>query len=449
MLYFIDKDDHIVIGGVMLKKLYSLLNKESKAKPSKQNELKLNTVFINMDMFMKNAEKELSLLESVIKSHLEKKKTHESLPKFIEKWLQLRNVINMFYVCQSFERRAAFYIDHPIETVRRDEKKELPKALTSESALVPIEYKQFSLHDPSDYKIVQMDSAYKIKKGYSPAETIVKLLFSRTALDCLASVQIANYLTILDLSKLIYGNKEGILKFDELFCAKNEDQHDFNRLRIGTMGNCYTGEDYSQFTPLFFFNQMTKDDATLENIVKDPEKFLGSKVAIGGDLDYLTKFPDGSGQGWNAMFIGLSQNKAPMFFAATGVKSILSYEEILHLLSSEFNEFPEFKNRKYSQLMSSDAKPPHLMGKRIFFDMEKIMLFVTDFKATKTHLKKYCDECYKEVRLFGYEAIPDLSDQKGKTGLFAEKKDKLIQRSKDDSELLPVVKNPAKKNPYI
>ncbi|KTC81368.1 hypothetical protein [Legionella brunensis] len=314
-------------------------------------------------------------------------------------WLRLKTVINMNHVCNAFYRGSAFYRSdnyHFANAIQpRDENNE---TITTMASLGPIDY--YGLTDET-YDQLHVCSSYTIAEGnHSPSQILLDLLFSRTSLDCSAALQIANYLTLLDALKLCHGAK-GAQIFDTVFGSKPNEAHNLNQLRFGTMG-CFWSADWHDFSPLYFFTVYGEPKVTLENLQNDPDKYVGSRFYIRGNVNYSNKHPRESAQGWNVIFLGLDENRAPLFLAAceVGQRFIFTYQEMLAILEAGFNKFPEYQNNQYA---SSFCQEGDLVGlkenSQLLFDTLRVKVLLTHPSECIKILSDYCQRNYTRAVL--------------------------------------------------
>ncbi|CEK12223.1 hypothetical protein [Legionella hackeliae] len=326
------------------------------------------------------------------------KQTTEINETLVEEWLRLRNAINTYKACEAYFRGSAFYRTDTYHFVNRalpvDEHTE---TITTISDLEGIDYYGIQPDDTSISERLHVGTCYVIKDNcHNVSKTLTELLFSRTALECSAALQIANYLTLLDFLKLIHGNQTGEQKFNILFGPKSEDKHNLNRLRIGTMNSVWTGSWYD-FCPLYFFMKSSGQTISLEDLQTSPERFAGTRFYIKGHSDYLEKHPYEAAQGWNVTFLGLNETGAPLFLAACEYKQpfVLTYKEMLNLLTTGFNKFPSDNNNPFvAQFCKVEQMKGFKETSQCVFDTSTIKLLISNFP-----------ECLKqlhELSLFAY-----------------------------------------------
>ncbi len=313
--------------------------------------------------------------------------------------LRAKTILQMRHICEAFYRGSLFY-NSDINHFAHSEKSHYVSTSTIES-LVPDYYLR------NGVKILVSNSYMINDHNNDPYAILSQLLFNRTSFECNGSTQLPYYFNIKDLLIERYGDEIGVKYFNKLFGAKLDEEHNLNRLRIGLMGNYFT-PDPQDFSPLYYFITAYRG-ISLEGLIKNPDLYLGLKLGIGGQKDYSLKHPAGSGQGWNAIFVGLNLKNEPLFLVAreVGQDYLLTYDEIIKLTNYEFDRLPESQKRKFASLESNASNTGGLLDYAIEFSMDKIKLLLTDFDLCLSEVKKFCDDYYnKFYKTAGLTPLP-------------------------------------------
>ncbi|WED42690.1 hypothetical protein [Legionella cardiaca] len=311
----------------------------------------------------------------------------------LDKWLRLRNAINMYYTCSSYYRGGAFYRldDHHFITSIQNKL----RTMTTIASFAPVDY--YGQVNSHTYRLFHMGDSYIINdKEHNAANVLYDLLFSRTSLECTASIQIANYLTLLDLLNLLHGSQKGTLLFNKLLGAKSNEIHNLNRLCIGTMGNIWSGE-WFDFNPLYFFMNPGTEKLTLNDLETHPNKYVGSHFYIRGHQQYLHKHPRGAAQGWNVIFLGLDETGSSLFLAASesSQRFIFTYEEMLTILMNGFNKFPGYKENNVAANFCEQKDLVGFIDHQIaIFNLENIKLLLTKPTELMKQLQEFSLQAY-------------------------------------------------------
>ncbi|GEM_PF-2968926 len=338
-------------------------------------------------------------------------KRSDILSTELAQWLRYQNALNMHQVCYAYYRGALFYSSdayHFTNKQPRPEGEENFSSLTTLDSLSPI---LLYSHD----KALKKDSntiigrTYKIRDGdKKPSITLETLLFSRTIFECMSAVQIAGYKTLLDLLRLIYGKNKGTAAFDQLFSAKENQEHDLNRLRLGVMGDI--GNNFWDFAPLYFFTKGVIG-TKLEDLKNSPENYIGIHFfVVSYDNDQHKKnYTDNA---WNVIFVGLNENQDPLFLAACqlGQTYILTYDELLEKLKIELNSLPPFsgrKNKDHFYDIGDKTKFLGLLNSSVTFNMDHIALFLDNPKKAEEELNALCQKAYEKIQEQGYDTKPN------------------------------------------
>lgn len=361
----------------------------------------------------------------------------------LQLWLNLRNVINMVHVCESFYRGALFYDDddyHPIGNLLNQAN--LPYYYDLEN-IKNISYvnKNDELETPLDYTIKD--------KNISPAETLTKILFSKMNSECNSGISIAYYLTILDLLKLIHGKEAGMKQFDDFFKIKTDEIHHLNQMRFGMSFIAWPFLWY-HYSPLYVFTALYPNYiVTFEDFKLNPWTYLGYRFYAQGHQDYIKIHPNGSYQGWNLIFYGLDNNKDPLFLGVRDMYKpyVFNYADMQMLLRTTYNHIPEAKGvEKTHQL----CKPQDIVGwwshSMIGFDLEKMKTMLFFPEKIKLEIKQQADYCYSRYILpnINFESNEVIEQQKKNNKIILNRIRKKTSFTKDDHH--PSVLNFLKKN---
>lgn len=318
--------------------------------------------------------------------------------EIIEEWLRLKNIVNMYHVCSAYYRGSAFYRSDTYHFANsKQPRSNSNETQTTISMLEPIEYYGLQKYNPAAYSQFHVCHSYSIRDdNTSPSQTLLELLFSRTSLDCFAAIQIADYLTLLDLLKLVNGPEIGTHTFDILFGPKSEEMHNLNRLRVGTMGSVWTG-NWFDFSPLYFFTKPGDQSVSLNDLPNNPDKYAGSRFYIKGHDQYLKKHPEESAQGWNVVFLGLDEVNNPLFLAASefSQRFIFTYKEMLTVLAAGYNKFPGFENNELATNFCLEKDTTgFLNNSQLIFDTQAIKLLITNPSECMKQLSEFCQQVY-------------------------------------------------------
>jgi len=350
-----------------------------------------------LSAFLQNNQERLCVLGTSLA--MQYQKNHQTDPLQLQEWLQLKNVVNMYRVCDAFYRGSLFYSQDPYHFASKKNFDKTYLSLTTVQHLNPIVYARGSERRlvPGSYLI---DDACE-----SPARVLNELLFSCTRMDCTGSIGIVYHLTLLDLLKVIHGDEVGTNYFDTLFAAKPNEAHDFNRLRLGMMGNMDTNR-WPDFSPIYYFGAL-KRNITLEQIKQDPTQYIGARIFIQGYPKYLEKHPHGAAQGWNVIVLGQSAESELLYLAANekGKKYVYTHSELISMLAFNYNVFPDCHNAFAANSCSID-QVGLFFGYSSTFNLTAINKLLSNFDRCMQELKRCCDGYYqKKIICNGYQSI--------------------------------------------
>ncbi|STX27945.1 Uncharacterised protein [Legionella beliardensis] len=387
-----------------------------------------------MHELLKKAKEEIEKLNKIISTYKDSDKSinHDVLYK----WIQYKNILNMYLVCRSFQRGSLHYendLAHAVKPAHPYAWKDLGTG-SSLSSLKPIIY-----HDDNN--------AYIVPRSYilddecqDAAKTLSDLLFSHTIFECRGGVQIVYYLTLLDLLKSVFGLEEGSRHFNQIFGSKSatETFQKLNRLRLGVMSD-YPTPYWYDYSILYSF--CTHKEVTLEDLQSEADSHIGARFWVGGIKKYTKKHPTGSSQGENVIFLGLNNQKEPLFFCIphVGEAFFITYNELLKRLHSHYNNYPEIINSANKNLVLTRAEKSDLIGLhygRVNFSPASIASLIDIIRSNNYHvfenfIQNHCKKFHEEYILKNGYVI--------KNGKYLNNilffQDKAAKYSQDDSDL--------------
>lgn len=341
---------------------------------------------IFLEQYIKSVKCWIAELSKAIHDDLQHKAYDEEK---IRNWLQLNDVLHMYQACLGFQRGSFFYRSDAAHPASEKHQSCQYAAVTTSPNLEPITYR----NDLN--KLIMMSNCYQITDEKNIALVLKGLFFNRTSFDCGASIQIANYVTLLKFLKLMHGDNAGEEYFNQLFAAKSNDAHTFNRFRIGLMGSHYLGQWY-HFSSIYFFTEINKG-FRVEELIDYPDKYVGMRFGVGGHPHYHKKHERGAGGAWNVIFVGLCGDE-PLFLAAFGLSDnfVLTYKQLLSILRNEYHKMPDYMNRKSVHDEDVEDLLKGLYGAQFWYHMpEMLKTFMISPKNNLNRLKNFCDDKFQ------------------------------------------------------
>lgn len=149
--------------------------------------------------FIKQVKLTVKGLEEKIKADFQKNNRLTNLSD-LEKWVRLENIIKMYHVCTAYANGNLLYEKDPYHPASLHDKKQ--ESYGNWSTLKQLEAVRFFHPSFGELKIAY---SYAVADDCnSPSSVLENLLFSHTIMECRTSVQIAYYLTLLDLLKMLF-----------------------------------------------------------------------------------------------------------------------------------------------------------------------------------------------------------------------------------------------------